>query len=97
MTDRDRESANRFSERREAAYAHLWRLMEAHGLFARDGWKVTEFTREGHSGTELVIRPLHLWHEAPPELECVIWVHGESGSVDASCTPQPLSFDTKDY
>jgi hypothetical protein len=86
MATHDKGTARLFAAHRAEAEAQLWRHMEALGLHARDGWKITETMREAREGTELVLRPLHLWLEAP-DLECVIWVHGEDGSVDSSCGP----------
>lgn len=90
MNPRDEHFAVQFSEQRAAAEAHLWRQMEARGMHARDGWKITEVMRDTRGGTELVLRPLHLWHATPPDLECVVWVRNDDGAVDASCTPEPM-------
>jgi hypothetical protein len=84
----DQQSANRFAEKRIEAEEHLWREMEARGFHRKDGWKMGEFLRDTRGGTELVLRPIHLWHPTPPELECVIWVSYENGDVNAQCTPE---------
>jgi hypothetical protein len=65
-------------------------MMEARGLHERDGWKITEIMRDTRGGTELVLRPLHLWHQTPPDLECVVWVRNDDGQVETSCTPDPM-------
>ena len=90
MNVTDEQFAGRFSEQRTAAEAHLWRQMEVRGMHARDGWKIMEFMRDMRGGTELVLRPVHVWHATPPDLECIVWVHSEDGAVEASCTPEPL-------
>lgn len=87
---KDQQFAGEFSEQRAAAEAHLWRQMEARGLHAKDGWKVIEMMRDTRDGIELVLRPMHLWHASPHDLECVVWVRNDDGVVDASCTPEPL-------
>lgn len=73
-----------------AAETYLWRKMEERGMTREGGWKVVEFTRDTRGGTELVLRPMHLWHQSPYDLECVVWVRNEDGLIEASCTPQPL-------
>lgn len=81
MSSHDRERAALFAAHRSEAEAQLRRKMEALGLYERDGWKVTEVMRESSGGTELVLRPLHLRRDAPPGLECMVWICGDSGAV----------------
>lgn len=85
MGTHDKDFAVRFAANRAMAEAVLRREMEALGLRASDGWKVTETMREARNGTELVLRPIHLRLESPPGLECVIWIHAEDGTVDVVC------------
>ena len=90
MNRRDEQSADLFAERRAAAEAYLWRKMDERGMTREGGWKVAEFTRDTRLGTEVVLRPMHLWHDSPYDLECVAWVHPDGGVPDSSCTPQPM-------
>lgn len=90
MKLRDDHFADPFAEERVAAETYLWRKMEERGMTREGGWKVVEFTRDTRGGTELVLRPMHLWHQAPYDLECVVWVRNEDGLGEASCTPDPL-------
>jgi hypothetical protein len=76
-----------FSKAIAEARAHLWREMEARGLYARDGWKVTETTRAAGGGSQLVLRPLHLQKPAPDDLECVVAIDEDAKSIDMDCTP----------
>lgn len=85
MRPHDITPAGRFAEQRDAAEARLWREMEAAGLYARDGWKIAEITREARNGTELVLRPLHMRLPAPEHLECVVWIDADDGNVSTSC------------
>lgn len=85
MSQKDRDFAVRFSARRAEAEAHLRRAMEARGLHAHDGWRIVETTRDARDGTELVIRPIHRIHTPPPDLECVIWVQTDDGTIDVRC------------
>ena len=90
-TDRDESVAARFSERRAAAEAYLWREMNARGLRAQDGWKIMELTRDTIDGSELVLRPLHLWQAAPPELVCVISLMEDDASIHSNCEDERAS------
>ena len=87
MGTHDKDPAARFAAHRVEAENRLRHEMEALGLYARDGWKIAEVTREARNGTELVLRPLHLRLDAPKGLECRIWIHEDDGSVDASFVP----------
>jgi len=88
MSHEDKQFAARFSAHRDEAKANLRHRMEERGLFERDGWRIVETTREARQGTELVIRPMHFKHRAPPDLECVVWVRTEDGSIDIRCYPE---------
>ncbi len=83
----DKDPAARFAAHRAEAESRLRHAMEELGLYARDGWKIAEVTREARNGTELVLRPLHLRLDPPKGLECSIWIHEDDGSVDTSFAP----------
>lgn len=88
MNQRDREHAERFAAHRAEAEAELWRRMDALGLHARDGWRLAETTRDAMDGTELVIRPLHMSRDPPPDLQCIVHVREDDGSIDIRCPPR---------
>jgi hypothetical protein len=85
MTTRDELLATRFSERRAAAEAFLWREMNARGLRAQDGWKIMELTRDTIDGSEMVLRPLHLWQPAPADVVCVIRLDADHAEIHSTC------------
>ena len=85
MSQRDLEFAKRFAAHRAEAEAELWRRMEETGLFARDGWRLSETTREARDGTELVIRPIHMSRDAPSGMECIVHVREDDGQIDMRC------------
>ena len=85
--DRTQLLAKALAEERAKAEQHLWREMEAHGLRKADGWRIVEFTRESGGGTEIVLRPLHLYLPSPPGLECVVGVMDQPGDIHAECAP----------
>ena len=91
MSDPDRSRtrmlATALAEERANAEALLWREMEKRGLRAADGWRIVEFTRDAQGGTEIVLRPLHLYLSSPPGLECVVGLVGEDGKVHSRCGP----------
>ena len=60
--------------------------MNQRGLFERDGWRVVETMRSTASGTELVLRPLHLHLPSPEGLECVVEID-EDEAIDSRCEP----------
>ena len=74
--------ANELADRYALAEAYLWIEMHGRGLRKEDGWTIVEFTRESSRGTEIVLRPLHLYRPTPPGIECVIHVDDESGAID---------------
>lgn len=88
-TDGDRTQllAKALAEERTKAEQHLWREMEKHGLTKADGWRIVEFTREAQGGTEIVLRPLHLYLPSPPGLECVVGVMDRPGGIQSECAP----------
>lgn len=83
----DLPASTRFAKAIAEARAHLWREMEARGLYERDGWRVVETTRASLGGSELVLRPLHLHKLAPQDLECVVSIDEDAKSIDMDCTP----------
>jgi len=85
--DEDARLAELFSARCKAARAHLRHMMDALGMTERDGWRIGESMRQVSGGSELVLRPLHLYRNAPPDMECVVWIDAGAGSVDMACSP----------
>jgi hypothetical protein len=75
-----------FSEKARAAREHLWSLMEASGLNAKGGWRIAESVRPVAGGSELVLRPLHMYLDAPSDMECVVWIDGGGTQVEMECT-----------
>ena len=84
-TDRDSSTSRSFSERCAEARAHLRFEMARRGLHEKDGWTIAQSTRASRGGSEIVLRPIHRQLEAPQDLECVVWVGEEDGSVESSC------------
>lgn len=84
----DARAATRFARACEEARAHLRKEMEARGLHERDGWKIVETMRPARTGSELVLRPLHLHKMAPPDLECVVAIDEDATSIDVDCKPE---------
>ena len=93
MKVRDEKSTEQFARHRAAAESQLWGRMEERGMTREGGWKIAEFTRDTRGGTELILRPMHLWHDSPYDMDCVIWVHSDEGSVESDCTPAALRRD----
>ena len=87
MSDRDRELSLAFAERRSAVFARLRQEMDGRGLLLRDGWTIMEATREVRGGTELVLRPMHLYLEPPNDLECVVQITDATEHIDSHCSP----------
>jgi hypothetical protein len=58
--------------------------MDARGLLKADGWEIMETVRDFGRGSELVMRPLHLHLEAPPDLECVVLIE-EDSYMESNC------------
>ena len=85
--DRTQLLAKALAEERAKAERHLWSEMEARGLRKADGWRIVEFTREAHGGTQIVLRPLHLYLPSPPGLECVVGVMDQPGDIRSECAP----------
>jgi len=89
MTDMGRSDAElsmRFSDKVQHAHAYLEGEMKRLGLFAEDGWKIIQVTREGRGGTEMVLRPFHFRLTPPEGLECIVWISSEP-AVDSECAP----------
>ena len=87
QNDRDTAVAATFSERCHAARGHLLKTMEALGMREKDGWRIAESVRQVRGGSELVLRPLHLYLNAPPDMECVVWIADGGNDIDMSCQP----------
>ena len=79
--------ARELSRERENAERLLWVEMERHGMRREDGWRIVEFTREAGGGTEIVLRPLHLYRPSPEGMECIVGILDEEGVVHARCEP----------
>jgi hypothetical protein len=82
----DRAIAARFSEACENSRRHLRNEMERLGLLAQDGWRISETVRAVQGGSELVMRPAHLYQPSPAGVECVVSID-MAAEVDSSCTP----------
>lgn len=95
MKGRDEIHTEQFARQRALAETQLWEKMEERGMTREGGWKVAEFTRDTRDGTELVLRPMHLWHDSPFDMERVVWVQGDEGRVEASCAPEPMRRDPR--
>ena len=67
----DEQPAETVAQRRAASEAQLWKRMEERGMTREGGWRVVTFTRDTRSGHELVLRPVHIWHESPYDLDVV--------------------------
>ena len=81
----DKLLAQVFAERYAAARERLLRDMEAAGLHAADGWRISEITRHMGGGTELVLRPMHRYLTAPPEMECVVRIDDDGTKIEFDC------------
>jgi hypothetical protein len=66
--------------RLQQARGRILELMAAHGLKESDGWRIHEEMRSSRSGTEWVLRPVHI-HRDAPGLEAVVL-------IDSSGCPQ---------
>lgn len=85
--DRTQSLAKALTEEHRKAEARLWAEMEKRGLLKAAGWRIVEFTRESEGGTEIVLRPLHLYLPSPAGLECVVGIIDEAGAVRSRCEP----------
>ena len=82
----DRIVAARFADACAKARQHLRGEMEKLGLRAADGWVISESVRAVQGGSEVVMRPSHLYYDPPAGVECVVAIDLVS-EIDASCTP----------
>lgn len=89
METHDARIAAAFAARCEEARATLRKEMEAAGLYERDGWRIMETTRPGKSGSELVMRPMHMRLPSPPGMECVVWIDAAGTDVGSACHQGP--------
>ena len=79
--------AAEFSARRAEAERFLWEEMRKLGMLREDGWTISESTRDGSGGSELVMRPIHRTKTAPEGLECVVRIVEQTQSIDSECSP----------
>ena len=91
----DRLSANLSAEIAKAE-AYLWSEMEKLGMRREDGWAITQTTRDGRGGSEIVLRPIHMRLAAPDGLECVVHIVETGTSLGTECrTPEDDEGDSK--
>lgn len=62
--------------------------MRERGLHAEDGWSIDETLRQVDGGSVIVMRPIHMRLDAPPDLECSCSVDEPGLKVSAQCAPQ---------
>jgi len=79
--------SRRLAEQVAVAEAHLRREMDARGMSTASGWKIVQMVRHSDDhGVEVVLRPLHLLHPSPPDMECVVRI--DHAYVEpADCSP----------
>ena len=82
----DRIVAAEFADACAKARQHLRAEMEKLGLHVADGWMIAESVRAVQGGSEVVMRPSHLYYEPPAGVECVVAIDLVS-EIDATCTP----------
>jgi hypothetical protein len=93
MMASDEKPDEQLAQRRAAAERQLWSRMEERGMTREGGWRIAEVTRDTRAGTEHVLRPMHVWHDSPYDLEVVICARQAGAADDASVTPEPLRRD----
>ena len=86
MVDFERSRMDSLLAERDRARRYLWSEMEKLGLREKDGWSITEFTREDKGGTQIVMRPMHRHLPAPHGLECVVGIIEHDGGITGRCT-----------
>jgi len=74
-----------FAAKRDEARLTLRGHMQARGLLEKDGWRIVETVRHREGRTELVLRPMHLRLDAPPNLECVVAIEEPGWDITADC------------
>jgi hypothetical protein len=77
--------AEAFAAKRDEARRTLRGHMEARGLLEKDGWRIVETVRHRQGRTELVLKPMHLRLDAPPNLECVVAIEEPGWGITADC------------
>jgi len=88
--------ARAFLAERRRAEKYLWAEMAKLGLRKEDGWSIRELTREDQGGTQIVLRPMHMFLRAPEGLECIVGIVEEDGTVSGRChgpDGKPLEMD----
>lgn len=81
----DANVAARFTRRLAMARQHLRREMTAHGLHARDGWRIAETVRMIEGGSEIVLWPVHRTLPSPAGMECVVSIETDTATIDSNC------------
>lgn len=76
-----------FAAKCEQARADLRNHMQQRGLRVEDGWLIHESMRHADGGTVLVMRPIHLKHPAPQDLECSCSIDEPGARISAQCNP----------
>lgn len=74
-----------FSAKREEARSTLRYHMEKRGLREGDGWRISETIRHREGRTELVLRPIHLRLDPPPDLECIVTIDEPGLAISTHC------------
>jgi hypothetical protein len=86
MPSRDDQSlAAELFARCEAARRQLTEDMAAAGLYAKDGWRISESMRYDQGRTELLFRPIHRVLPSPPGMECVVSIDQPGLAIESAC------------
>jgi hypothetical protein len=85
---KDQSLARAFAVKCDQARADLMEHMRVRGLHAKDGWRIGESMRQADGGTVLVMRPIHMRHTSPPDLECSCSIDEPGEQVSAQCSPR---------
>jgi hypothetical protein len=86
-TRKDTTVAHAFAAKCEQARADLLKHMRDRGLLAEDGWLIDESMRQADGGSVIVMRPIHMRLQPPPDLECTCSVDEPGVTVSARCSP----------
>jgi hypothetical protein len=86
-TEKEAIAAAIFAERCVEARTHLRAEMERAGLHQSDGWDIVECIRQRDGRSEILMRPLHMRHPTPPDIECVVSIDSTDAAIDSECEP----------